>query len=81
MEYYMAIKDSEMLPCAVTWMALDIIKQSEVSERKTSIIWCHLCMEPKKKIIQMHLYTNQKQIHKHGKQIYSYLRVKGVAGE
>ena len=29
----------------------------------------------------MHLYTNQKQIHKHGKEIYSYLRGKGVAGE
>ena len=32
------IKESEMLPCAVTWMALDIIRESEVSQRKTSII-------------------------------------------
>ena len=38
MEYYMAIKESEMLPCAVTWMALDIIRESEISQRKTSII-------------------------------------------
>ena len=76
----MAIKETEILPCAATWMALDIIKQSEVGQRKTNIIRCHLCMEPKK-IIQMHLYTNQKQIHRHGKPTYSYLRGKGVAGE
>ena len=49
MEYYMAIKETEILPCAATWMALDIIKQSEVGQRKTNIIRCHLYVEPKKK--------------------------------
>ena len=38
MEYYSAIKKSEILPFAATWMDLEIIILSEVSQRKTNII-------------------------------------------
>ena len=59
MEYYMAIKETEILPCAATWMALDIIKQSEVGQKKTNIIWCHLYVEPKKKNTNASIYKSE----------------------
>ena len=48
MEYYSAIRRNEIVPFAATWMDLEIIILSEVSQRKTNII-CHLYMESKKK--------------------------------
>ena len=39
MEYYSAIKKNEILPFAATWMDLDIIIQSEVSQTKTNITY------------------------------------------
>ena len=38
MEYYLAIKKNEMLPFATTWMELEGIILSEISQRKTKII-------------------------------------------
>ena len=38
MEYYLAIKKIEIVPFAATWMDLEIIILSEVSQRKTNII-------------------------------------------
>ena len=38
MEYYSAIKKLEILPSATTWMELDHIMLSEISQRKTKII-------------------------------------------
>ena len=32
MEYYLAIKKNEIMPLAATWMDLEIIKLSEVSQ-------------------------------------------------
>ena len=49
MEYYSAIKKNEILPFAATWMDLEIIILSEVSQTKTNIIWYHLYAESKKK--------------------------------
>ena len=34
MEYYSAIKKNEIMPFAVTWMQLEIIILSEVSQKK-----------------------------------------------
>ena len=62
MEYYSAIKKSEIMPSAATWMDLDIIILSEVSQKKKdkyrtiSLI----CGKSKKKMIQMNLFTKQK---------------------
>ena len=36
MAYYSAIKKSEIMPVAVTWMDLEIIMLSEVSQTKTN---------------------------------------------
>ena len=38
MEYYSAIKKNEILPFATTWMELEGIKLSKISQRKTNII-------------------------------------------
>ena len=38
MEYYSAIKKNEILPFAATWMELESIKLSEISQRKTNVI-------------------------------------------
>ena len=38
MEYYLAIKKNEILPFVTTWMELEDIMVSEISQRKTNII-------------------------------------------
>ena len=38
MEYYIAIKKNEIMPFAVTWMDLEIIILSEISQTKRDII-------------------------------------------
>ena len=38
MEYYLAIKKNEILPFATTWMELEGIMLSEISQRKTKIM-------------------------------------------
>ena len=50
------------MPSAAAWMELEIITLSEVSHTKTNIIY-HLCVESKK-MIQMNLFTKQKQTHR-----------------
>ena len=49
MEYYSAIKKNEIMPFAATWMDLEIIILSEVSQTKTNIIGYRLYVESKKK--------------------------------
>ena len=38
MEYYSAIKKNELMPFSATWVDLEIIILSEVSQRKTNTI-------------------------------------------
>ena len=48
MEYYLVIKKSEIMSFATTWMDLEIIILSEVSQTKKNIIWYHLYVKSKK---------------------------------
>ena len=62
---------------AATWMDLEIVILSEVSQTKTNIIRYHLYVKSKK-MIQMNLFTKQKQTHRYRKQTYGYQRGKGL---
>ena len=39
MEYYSTIRNNEIIPFAATWMDLEIIILSEISQRKTNTIY------------------------------------------
>ena len=47
------------MPFEATWMDLEIVTLSEVSQTKTNI-WYRLYMESKKTMIHMNLVTKQK---------------------
>ena len=58
-KYYSAIKKNEIMPIAATWMDLEIVILSEVSQtQRRNIIWHPLYVESK--MIQMNLFTKQK---------------------
>ena len=56
MEYYSAIKKDEIMPLVATWMDLEIIILSEISQTKTNTMWYHLYVESRK-MVQMNLFT------------------------
>ena len=47
MECYSAIKKNEIMPFAATWLELEIIILSDVSEKETNTVWYHLYVESK----------------------------------
>ena len=65
MEYYSAIKKNEILPFATTWMDLEVIMLSEISQTekyKYHMIWFHLhveSMEQKEQINQNRLKNTE----------------------
>ena len=48
MEYYLAIKNNGILPSVATWMDLEVIMLSEMSQRKTNTLLYHLYVKSKK---------------------------------
>ena len=73
MEYYSAIKRNKIVPFAETWMDLEIVIESEVSQKEKNKY------VESRKMVQMNLFTKQKDTHRHRKQIYGYQKGK-VAG-
>ena len=47
-KYYSAVKKNEIMPFVATWMDLEIIVLSEVSQRRKNVVWYHLYVESKK---------------------------------
>ena len=65
------------MPYAATWMDLEIIILSEVSQtEKDRYHMISLICGILKKMIQMNLFTKQKQTHRLRKQTYDYQRRK-----
>ena len=48
MEYYSAMKKKESLPPTTTWMDLEHIMLSEISQTKTSVVWYYFYKKSKK---------------------------------
>ena len=49
MEYYLAMKEKEVLPFVKTWMDLEGIRLSEINQKKSSnTVWYHLHIESEK---------------------------------
>ena len=61
MEYYSAIKMNEIMTFAATWMNLEIIILSEVSQRQISYDITYMC-NLIQKMIQMNLLTNRNRL-------------------
>ena len=71
MEKYSVIKKNEIMPFAVTWMDLEIIILSEVSKTEERQISYDIpYMQTQEKMIQMNLFTKQKQTLRLRDQIY-----------
>ena len=62
MEFYSVIKNNEIMQFATTWKNMDMIKLNELSQRNTNIL--SLICRILKKLLQMNLFTKQKEIHR-----------------
>ena len=61
MEYYSALKRNEMMPSAELWTDLEIVMQSEVSQKERNRYHVVLLVCGSTKMIQMNLFAKQKQ--------------------
>ena len=58
MEYYSAIRKNEIMPFAATWMELEIVILSEISQTQRDKYNIVYMWNPN--IVQMNLFTKQK---------------------
>ena len=80
MEYGSAIKKKNILQFAATWMDLEGIMLSEISQRKTNTVLYHSIQVESKKYNKLVNITKKKQTHRYGEQTSSYQWGKGKRG-
>ena len=68
MEYYSTIKKNELMPFAATWMDLEIIILSEVSQKEKDKYHMISLICGIQNVTQMNLSTKQRQTHRHREQ-------------
>ena len=68
------------MPLAATWMDLEIIILSEVSQKEKDKYYMISLICGIYNMVQVNLFTKQKQTHRHRKQTYGYQKANG-AGE
>ena len=69
MEYYSAIRKNEILPFASTWLELENIILTEISQTEKDNYYISLIS---RMYMQMNVYAKQKQTHRCRKQISGY---------
>ena len=74
------LKRTKIMPFAATWMDLQIIILSEVSQKEKDKYHVISVMCRVLKIIQINLFTKQIQTHRHRKHSYGYQWGKGEQG-
>ena len=72
MEYHPVMKKNKFLPHATTWIDLEGIMLSEISQTGKQCICYHLCVESKKQKQTKMNITKQKQTHRCREQTSSY---------
>ena len=77
MNYYSAIKKNELLSLTTTWMDLEGIMLSEVSQTKTNAVWYHLYVKSKKQNKLVNI-TQKKQTHRYREQTSGYQWEEGM---
>ena len=65
MEYYSAIKKNGMMSFAATWVQLEMIIQSEVSQKEKDKYHMLSLISGIEDMAQMNISKQQKQIHRH----------------
>ena len=69
MKYYSAIKKNEIMPFAATWMKLEIIILSEVSQTEKDKYHMMSLICGVENMTQVKLSMKQKQIHRHREKV------------
>ena len=64
MEYYSAIKNSEILPFVTTWTDLDVTILSEASQAEKDNYYLISLICAAQKIVEINLFPKQKQTHR-----------------
>jgi len=76
----LSLKNNDIMPFAATWKDLEVIILSTVYSKLDRERQTYHSYVESKKMIQMNLFTKEKQTHKHRKQTYGYQRGKVRGG-